>query len=245
LYPDGLDAVFDCQGGEDCAKGMSLLGHSGVYVIYGSANMVTGENRSIFSVAKSWWSQVEKVSPLRLIDDNKGVIGFNLRHLIKHKPELVEQELVKIWSLMAQAKVDPILDQTFYLEKAVKAMQRMHERKNIGKVLMKTEVPPPELDAPVAEPAGTSNSNNSTAQAESNVDNKNGTKDAKPEEDKAKVENGSNKGQQQEKPAKPTSVEENNGDQAKVSKNEEGQGQGQSTTAEESGSPENGAGGQQ
>lgn len=53
-----MDAVFDPQGGDDAARGISLLAPYGSYVLFGTANIVTGENRGLFGFAKSWWSQV-------------------------------------------------------------------------------------------------------------------------------------------------------------------------------------------
>lgn len=59
LQPGGVDIVLDCLCGEECNKGYSLLKPMGKYVLYGSANVVTGETKSFFSVARSWW-QVDK-----------------------------------------------------------------------------------------------------------------------------------------------------------------------------------------
>lgn len=59
LQPQGVDIVLDCLCGEECNKGYSLLKPMGKYVLYGSANVVTGETKSFFSVARSWW-QVDK-----------------------------------------------------------------------------------------------------------------------------------------------------------------------------------------
>jgi len=150
LHPEGLDAVFDSQGGDDCGKGLSLLAPWGTYVLYGSANIVTGETKSFFSLAKSWWTQVEKVSPMKLYDENKAIGGFHLRHLVKSAPDRVGKALETVWTLMAQGKVKPVQDLTFHFEQVTQGMQRMHERKNVGKVLIVPEVPTAEEAAAAA-----------------------------------------------------------------------------------------------
>nr|XP_053654332.1 synaptic vesicle membrane protein VAT-1 homolog-like [Cherax quadricarinatus] len=81
VCPDGVDVVLDCQGGDECNKGYSLLKPLGRYILYGPSSIVTGETKSILSVIKSW-RQVEKVAPLRLYEDNKAIFGFNLRRLL-------------------------------------------------------------------------------------------------------------------------------------------------------------------
>ncbi len=47
--------MFDPQGGDDIARGISILAPWGTYILYGSANLVTGENKGILTLAKSWW----------------------------------------------------------------------------------------------------------------------------------------------------------------------------------------------
>ncbi|KFM66812.1 Synaptic vesicle membrane protein VAT-1-like protein, partial [Stegodyphus mimosarum] len=49
----GVDVVLDCLCGEDANKGYNLLKPMGRYILYGNSNVVTGETKSIFSVAKS------------------------------------------------------------------------------------------------------------------------------------------------------------------------------------------------
>ncbi|VEN39293.1 unnamed protein product [Callosobruchus maculatus] len=79
--PEGVDIVLDCLCGEECQRGYSLLKPMGRYVLYGSSNVVTGETKSFFSAARAWW-QVDKISPLKLFDDNRTIAGFNLRRLM-------------------------------------------------------------------------------------------------------------------------------------------------------------------
>ncbi|KAK4298399.1 hypothetical protein Pmani_029250 [Petrolisthes manimaculis] len=144
VCPDGVDVVFDCQGGEECNRGYNLLKPLGRYILFGSSSIVTGETKSILNVVKSWW-QVDKVSPLRLYEDNKGIIGFNLRRLLHHQPggeervRNVVQEVFRLWqSGVAKAHIDS----THALEDVTDAMTKMHERKNVGKLLLDLSMEP-------------------------------------------------------------------------------------------------------
>lgn len=109
----------------------------GKYVLFGSANVVTGETKSFFSVARSWW-QVDKVSPIKLFDENKSLMGFNLRQLLYQQEgsQYVRNTVNKVFDLWTAGKIKPTLDSTWAYEDIAEAMQKLHDRKNIGKVIL-------------------------------------------------------------------------------------------------------------
>ncbi|KAI8420048.1 hypothetical protein MSG28_008638 [Choristoneura fumiferana] len=115
INPDGVDIVLDCLCGEECNRGYSLLRPMGRYILYGSSNIVTGETKSFFSTARA-------VSPIKLFDENKSLAGLNLRHLLfQHgRAECVRRA------------VDAVAE----------AMQKMHDRKNIGKLVLDPSLEP-------------------------------------------------------------------------------------------------------
>ncbi|KAF4520342.1 hypothetical protein B566_EDAN004402 [Ephemera danica] len=137
LYPDGIDIVLDCLCGEECNRGYSLLKSMGKYVLYGTSNVVTGETKSFFSVARSWW-QVDKVSPIKLFDENKTLSGFNLRHLMRQPAgaERAHKAMEKVMELWKQGAIKPIVDSVWAFEDVPEAMQTMHDRRNVGKLVL-------------------------------------------------------------------------------------------------------------
>ncbi|KAK3872812.1 hypothetical protein Pcinc_022133 [Petrolisthes cinctipes] len=144
VCPDGVDVVFDCQGGEECNRGYNLLKPLGRYILFGSSSIVTGETKSILNVVKSWW-QVDKVSPLRLYEDNKGIIGFSLRRLLHHQPggeERVRNVVKEVYRLWQSGVAKAHIDSTYALEDVTDAMTKMHERKNVGKLLLDLSMEP-------------------------------------------------------------------------------------------------------
>jgi len=141
--PEGVDIVLDCLCGEECNRGYALLKPMGKYILYGSSNIVTGETKSFFSAARSWW-QVDKVSPIKLFDDNKTLSGFNLRHLMyqQHGDIVVRNALNNVFNLYSEGKIKPVTDSTWALEDVAEAMQKMHDRKNIGKIVLDPAMEP-------------------------------------------------------------------------------------------------------
>ncbi|XP_026687409.1 synaptic vesicle membrane protein VAT-1 homolog-like [Diaphorina citri] len=155
IAPEGVDVVLDCIYGEECNRGYSLLKPLGKYILYGSSNVVTGETKSIFSVAKSWW-QVDKVSPIKLFDENKTLGGFNLRHFLHHQngSATIHSVYDKVIALWKKGSIKPVIDSTWALEDVHEGMQKMHERKNVGKIVLDPSLEPKPKPATPAKEKG-------------------------------------------------------------------------------------------
>uniref|UniRef100_A0A8C6XQP3 Vesicle amine transport 1 like n=1 Tax=Naja naja TaxID=35670 RepID=A0A8C6XQP3_NAJNA len=148
ISADGVDIVLDCLCGENTGKGLSLLKPLGTYILYGSSNMVTGETKSFFSFAKSWW-QVEKVNPIKLYEENKVMAGFSLLNLLfkQGRSSLVTKVMDNLLKLYNVKKIKPVVDSLWALEEVKEAMQRIHDRGNIGKLILDVEKTPTPLMA--------------------------------------------------------------------------------------------------
>lgn len=143
MHTEGVDIILDSLCGEECNRSYNLLKPMGKYILYGSSNVVTGETKSFFSVARSWW-QVDKVSPIKLFDENKSLAGFNLRHLMYQQGgvEYVRNTMATVFDLWSAGKIKPVVDSVHALEDVAEAMQKMHDRKNIGKLVLDPAMEP-------------------------------------------------------------------------------------------------------
>ncbi|XP_072321550.1 synaptic vesicle membrane protein VAT-1 homolog-like [Eucyclogobius newberryi] len=148
IAPEGVDIVLDCLSGENTGKSLSLLKPLGTYILYGASNMVTGETKSFFSFAKSWW-QVEKVNPIKLYEENKAIAGFSLLNLLfkQKKCGLVKSVMEKLLGLYNEKKIKPVVDSLWAVEEVKEAMQRIHDRGNIGKLILDVDKSPTPLMA--------------------------------------------------------------------------------------------------
>lgn len=61
---------------------------------------------------------MDKVSPIKLFDDNKSLAGLNLRHLLFQQggTEYVHRAMEKVFALWSEGKVKPVVDTTWALE---------------------------------------------------------------------------------------------------------------------------------
>jgi synaptic vesicle membrane protein VAT-1 len=130
----GVDLVLDPRGGEDWRKGYDLLAPGGMLVAFGFANMASGRTRNLLHVVRSYLS-VPKFSPLSLMGHNRAVAGVNLGHLWGEIPMLAA-EMQALLGLYRDGKIKPVIDSTFRFDDVRAAHERMHDRKNTGKIVL-------------------------------------------------------------------------------------------------------------
>ncbi|KAI5619337.1 synaptic vesicle membrane protein VAT-1-like [Silurus asotus] len=135
INPKGVDIVLDPLGGSDTHKGYNLLKPMGKLISYGAANMLSGQKKNLFAVAKTWYQQFS-IHTLSLCQNNRAVCGFHLGYL---DSELVVDVMKGLLDLYQQGKIKPRIDSTYHLEQVGDAMRRMQERGNIGKIILSTE----------------------------------------------------------------------------------------------------------
>jgi len=151
VAPEGVDVVLDPLNGENSIKGYDLLKPLGRIVHYGAASM-TGESRSLANMFKTWWKCLS-INSLEIISENKSVSGYHLGYLLNNPSFMATatkdiDTLLKLWS---EEKIKIQIDSTYGFSKVGEAMKRIHQRLNVGKIILK---PDAEMPAPVvAEPA--------------------------------------------------------------------------------------------
>lgn len=77
---------------------------------------VTG-NRMWSPCVFQWW-QVDKVSPIKLFDENKTLSGLNLRHLLyqQNGAPYAKRIMESVFDLWKEGKIKPVVDSTWALE---------------------------------------------------------------------------------------------------------------------------------
>jgi NADPH:quinone reductase-like Zn-dependent oxidoreductase len=131
--------VLDCLCGEHTNYGLSLTKPLGKYVLYGTSKNLDGVSKNYLSLVKNWW-QLDKISPLKLYEENRSLCGFNLYNLLHNEPVnsriYISNIFTKLFELYQNGKIKPVIDSIFSFENAHLAYAQLQERKNIGKVLL-------------------------------------------------------------------------------------------------------------
>lgn len=130
----GVQLILDSLGGKHWQKNYRLLMPTGRVVHFGGSSMAPEKTRSILSLVRGLLS-VPFYTPLRLMNDNKGVLGVNLGHLWE-QTEMLQAGMTQIFEWYDEALFRPHVDRTFSFAQAAAAHNYIQERKNVGKVLL-------------------------------------------------------------------------------------------------------------
>ncbi len=133
----GVDVAIDATGA--FRKSYRCLAPLGRLVCFGlsSASAGTEPNK-----LQALWSivQIPFFHPIKLMNDNKAVIGVNLGHLWDHI-EMLRREMTTLLAGYDQGTIKPVVGKTFPLVQAAAAHRYMQERQNVGKVVLTSEGP--------------------------------------------------------------------------------------------------------
>jgi synaptic vesicle membrane protein VAT-1 len=133
--PDGIEMVMDPIGGKSFARSQQCLGPTGRLVVYGfSAAAGPDGKRSLVRGAMAL-AQTPKFHPLKMMSQNLAVIGVNLGRL-QSRGALLRAELDELFRMYGAGKIKPVIGKTFPLAEAAAAHRYIHDRKNIGKVIL-------------------------------------------------------------------------------------------------------------
>ena len=128
----GVDVVLDSLG--EFRRSFSMLRPGGRLIAYGASNIVTGDRRNIVKAIREV-ATMPRFNALKLMNENKAVMGLNLLHWWDQRGSL-EEFINPLVSLMEQGVVDPVVAATFPFSRAADAHRFIQERRNVGKVLL-------------------------------------------------------------------------------------------------------------
>ena len=130
----GVDIVLDAVGGDSWRHGYRLLAPAGRLVCYGASGLAEGSRRNL---VRTIWRVLRfpRFGPLALMNDNRSVAGVNLGHLW-NDDVLLAPQIEALLSYAREGKLAPRVDRSFPLNEAAAAHRYIHERRNIGKVVL-------------------------------------------------------------------------------------------------------------
>jgi len=131
---EGVDVILDAVGGASYRKSYRLLRQGGRLICFGMSSAVVGKGRSLRAL-KEWWNS-PSFNPLDMISKNRLVMGLHLGSMSKAHPELVFAWTQELFRLYSGGKIKPHIGARFALGEAAAAHHYIHERRNVGKVLL-------------------------------------------------------------------------------------------------------------
>jgi len=128
----GVDIVLDATGA--FGKSYRTLAPLGRLVCFGLSGAATGLVPSRLA-ALGQIIRLPWFHPIKLMNDNKAVIGVNLGHLWD-RIELLRGEMLALLADYETGRIAPVVGKTFPLTEAAAAHRFIQERQNVGKVLL-------------------------------------------------------------------------------------------------------------
>ena len=129
-----MDIVLDPVGGDSWRHGYALLAPLGRLVCYGASELSHGPRRNLVRVV---WKALRwpRFAPLALMSANRSVAGVNLGHLWG-AAAILGPQLAALVAYARAGRIRPRVDRAFPLADAAAAHRYIHERRNIGKVVL-------------------------------------------------------------------------------------------------------------
>ncbi len=131
----GVDLALDGIGGASPRTSYACLAPLGRLFLYGVSALAPGKRRSLLA-AVSGLVRMPAFRPVRLMNENRGVIGLNVGRLWD-RAEVLREELARIIDLAGDGVFRPVVDRVFPFERAADAHLYIQDRKNFGKVLLR------------------------------------------------------------------------------------------------------------
>jgi NADPH:quinone reductase-like Zn-dependent oxidoreductase len=136
---EGVDVAFDAIGPSSFKKDYAVLRPGGRLICYGLSEVQTGEKRNLPGLLKSvakmttatmpWWKS------LMILNENKGVFGLNMLWWWEREGDL-SRLMEPLAAGFESGAYNPVVAASFPFDKAADAHRFIHERKNVGKVVL-------------------------------------------------------------------------------------------------------------
>lgn len=134
LTDDGVDAVFDGIGTKSLMRSYKTLRTGGRLIGYGFGSKSKDRRRHaghIVSNVVNWIG----VLALNLIPDSRKVIPYSIQTLKRRKPDWFREDLQKVFNLLKQKKIKPIVATRLPLNQAIQAHELLESGMVTGKIV--------------------------------------------------------------------------------------------------------------
>lgn len=131
--PSGLDAVFDALGGRSAWPGYQLLRRGGILVSFGvTASVQNGQSNDLAGLAGL-------VLPflLNILPDGKRATFYGITRLYRRDPQPFREDLPRLFQLLAEGKVKPVIAGVFPLTEAAQVNEMLEKGDVQGKLVLK------------------------------------------------------------------------------------------------------------
>ncbi len=142
--PGGFDIVLDANGVPTLRDSYRHLAPGGRLVVYGFHGMLARPRPGRARGRVHWprllwaWLRTPRFSPLRLVGDNRGVLGFNLSFVADH-PGRLHAGMAQLMAWAEAGAIEPVGVTTYALDDVAAAHAALESGDTVGKLVLLTE----------------------------------------------------------------------------------------------------------
>jgi NADPH:quinone reductase-like Zn-dependent oxidoreductase len=139
ICPEGFDVVFDGNGPATLKQSYRHLAPSGKLVAYGFHSMFSkrGGFPNYFKLALQYL-RLPRWNPLKLVNENKSIISFNLSYLFD-RTDLLAEAMHDLLTWVEQGDIKAPRLQRFAFEKVADAHRALESGTTVGKLILKID----------------------------------------------------------------------------------------------------------
>ena len=126
---DGVDAAFDPIGGENFKRSFKALKSGGNLVAYGFYNASTGKGGSILF-------DFLRLQLMKIIPNGRSASFYSIGSLRKKHPDWFSEDLTKLFALLNQNKIKPVVGKRMSLTDAAIAHELIEKAAIPGKIVL-------------------------------------------------------------------------------------------------------------
>lgn len=126
---DGVDATFDPIGGDNFKRSFKVIRPGGMLVAYGFYNVVMGRGGNIpldFLRLKLW----------NIMPNGRSTMFYSIGPWRKKHADWFYEDLVKMFNLLAQGRIKPVIGKRMPLVEAVRAHELIEQAAVQGKIVL-------------------------------------------------------------------------------------------------------------
>ncbi len=131
-----LNIIMECIGGKIFMAGYSCMAPMGRMIVYGSARYASSGNKPNYLKMMYQFFTRPKIDPQKMIENNKGIFGFNLIWLYE-QVDLLHQILEEVSELNIEK---PHVGHQFDFENLIDAIKLFQTGKTMGKVVVNVNI---------------------------------------------------------------------------------------------------------
>lgn len=137
ICPQGFDVIFDANGAKTLGESYKHLRSTGKLIAYGAHELFSkgGSGRLNYIKAIQGLIQMPRFNPLKLITDNKSVIGFNASFLFDEK-EIINEAIKELTKLLNDKKITILPTTRIEFGKIADAHRLIESGQSTGKIII-------------------------------------------------------------------------------------------------------------